>query len=95
LATPERERYESLYEGKGAIAAVYGLQTNAGQFHKFGYTPEHLAGCMRDCGLEVQAVKLHMTAHPCRAIRVWARKGSVTPEQGPISSPELVLAEIK
>jgi predicted SAM-dependent methyltransferase len=95
LATPERERYASQYEGKGAIAAVYGLQTNAGQFHKFGYTPEHLAGCIRDCGLEVQEVKLHMTTHPCRAIRVWARKGNVIAVPVPIGSPEPVLAQIK
>jgi Methyltransferase domain len=75
LAAPEAERYRDVYEGKGAIAAVYGLQTNPGQFHQFGYTPDHLSECVKAAGLEVIDIKLHMTAHPCRAIRIWARKG--------------------
>jgi hypothetical protein len=79
LATPDEERYAILYEGKGAVAALYGLQTNPGQFHKFGYTPAHLADCVRGCGLEVTELKTHMTAHPCRAIRIWAKKPGTPP----------------
>src|SRR5262249_16097230 len=75
LATPEVERYQCQYEGKGAVAAIYGLQTNPGQFHKYGYTPEHLAESVTSCGLEVVSVKLHMTTHPSHAIRLSARKG--------------------
>ncbi len=74
LAAPAAERYRVAYEDKGAIASIYGLQTNPGQFHKFGYTPEHLSECVSACGLEVIDVKLHMTYHPCRSIRIWGRK---------------------
>ena len=74
LSSTEAERYQSQYEGKGAIAALFGLQTNPGQFHRFGYTPDHLMSCLRAVGLDVIDVKLYMTPHPCRSIRVYARK---------------------
>jgi hypothetical protein len=93
LAAPETERYQGPYEGKGAVAAVYGLQTNPGQFHKFGYTPDYLAECIRACGLEVIESKLHMTAHPCRAIRIWARKNGGAADRVAASDNGHILAE--
>jgi predicted SAM-dependent methyltransferase len=75
LVASEEDRYRHLYEGRGAVASIYGLQTNPGQFHRFGYTAEHLEDCVRACGLDVFDTKIYMTYHPCRSVRVYARKG--------------------
>jgi predicted SAM-dependent methyltransferase len=74
LQAPLSQRYQGPYENQGAIASLYGLQSNPGQFHKFGYTKEYLADCIESCGLTVQEVKLYMTYHPCRSIRIRAWK---------------------
>jgi predicted SAM-dependent methyltransferase len=75
LAASEGERYGGpLYEGRGLIATVYGLQTTPGQFHQFGYTPDHLAASLTASGFEILDVKTYMTRHPCRSIRIRAKK---------------------
>lgn len=73
-SSSEDARYGGEYELQGAIAALYGMQTSPGQFHKFGYSPEYLKKCVEANHLRVVSLKCYITPHPCRSIRILARR---------------------
>jgi len=87
LGKTESERYDGEYMRQGAIAAIYGMQTDPGHFHKFGYTKEYLIECLKVCGFGARSVKTYMSFHPCRSIRVTAVKDGHEGEGNSVCEP--------
>ena len=54
----------NLNEYASVMEAVYGNQSNEGEFHKTAFTPEFLSGCLHNVGFKVKSIVNHPKDSP-------------------------------